>query len=60
MIWTHLPQRSDMFAVFDTVRKVRISKDVSETKLLKLVRGGELLVSIFPYIYQSIIPDIYI
>ena len=60
MIWTHLPQRSDMFAVFDMVRKARIGKVVSETKILKLIRGGELLVSIFPYNYLSIIPDIYI
>ena len=49
MIWTHLPQRSDMFAVFDVIRKVGIDKVVSEIKVLKFVRGGELLVSIFSH-----------
>ena len=46
MIWTHLPQRSDMFAVFDVIRKVGFDMVVSEIKVLKLVRGGELLVSL--------------
>lgn len=49
MVWTHLPQRSDMFAVFDVIRKVGTDKVVSETKVLKLVRGGELFVSIFSH-----------
>ena len=48
MVWTHLPQRSDMYAVFDIIRKVTVGKDVSETKILKLIRGGELIVRIFP------------
>ena len=54
MIWTHLPQRSDMFAVFDVIRKIGTGMVVSETKTLKLVRGGELLVSMFSRRYQSI------
>lgn len=36
-----------MFAVFDVIRKVGTGLIVSEIKVLKLVRGGELLVSIF-------------
>ena len=47
MIWTHLPQRSNIFAVFDVIRKVEIGMVISERKVLKLIRGGELLVSIF-------------
>ena len=46
MIWTHLPQRSDIFAVFDVIRKVEIGMVISERKVLKLIRGSELLVSI--------------
>ena len=53
MIWTHLPQRSDMFAVFDVIRKVGTGMVASETKVLKLVRGGELLVCIFSRIFQT-------
>ena len=58
MIWTHLPQRSDMFAVFDVIRKVGTGMVASETKVLKLVRGGELLVCIFLRIFQLSIPHI--
>ena len=47
MIWTHLPQRSDIFAVFDVIRKVEIGMVISEKKVLKLIRGSELLVSSF-------------
>ena len=54
MIWTHLPQRSDMFAVFDVSRKVGIGMIVVETKVLKLVRGGELLVSRYSHNQSSI------
>ena len=54
VIWNHLPQRSDMFAVFDVIRKVGISMVASEVKVLKLVRGGELLVSTFSRCRQSI------
>lgn len=36
-----------MFAVFDVIRNVGIDKVVSEIKVLKLVRGGEILVSVF-------------
>lgn len=38
-----------MFAVFDVIRKVGIDKVVSEIRILKFVRGGELLVSIFSH-----------
>lgn len=54
MIWTHLPQQSDMFAVFDVIRKIGIGMVVLEIKVLKIVRGGELLVSIFPLNLLSI------
>ena len=47
MIWTHLPQRSDMFVIFDVIRKLGIDTIVSEIKVLKLVRGSEVLVSIY-------------
>ncbi|CAF9936953.1 MAG: hypothetical protein ALECFALPRED_007017 [Alectoria fallacina] len=55
MIWTHLPQRSDMFAVFDVIRKVGIGKVVTETKVLKLIRGGELLEQVeFPDLQDQV------
>ena len=57
VIWTHLPQRSDMFAVFDVIRKVGTSMFASEMKVLKLVRGGELLVSTFSRSRQLICPN---
>ncbi|KAL9132412.1 MAG: hypothetical protein Q9175_006412 [Cornicularia normoerica] len=55
MIWTHLPQRSDMFAVFDLIRKVGIGMIVSEIRVLKLVRGGELLEQVgFPDLQDQV------
>lgn len=35
-----------MYAVFDVIRKVGTGMVTSETKLLRVIRGGELLVSI--------------
>ena len=45
MLWTHLPNRDDMFAVFDQVRSTELGGAVISKQVLKLVRGGELLVS---------------
>ena len=45
LLWTHLPNRDDLFAVFDTVFGKDIELPVTEKKVLKLVRGSELLVS---------------
>lgn len=44
MIWTHLPHRDGMFAVFDQVRKTGLGGLVSEKRILKLVQGGDVLV----------------
>ncbi len=44
MMWTHLPAQDDMFAVFDQVRKAGLGGAVAEKKVLKLIRGGDLLV----------------
>ena len=46
MLWTHLPNRDDMFAVFDVLRRRTLEEVVIEKKVLKLVRGGELLVNL--------------
>ena len=43
-----------MFAVFDVIRRVGIGMVPSETKILKLVRGGELLVSTLSRICQVV------
>ena len=48
-----------MFAVFDVIRKVGTGMVASETKVLKLVRGGELLVCIFSRNLQLSIPLIH-
>jgi hypothetical protein len=53
MLWTHLPNRDDMFAVFDQVRRKCLDGTVSDKKVLKLVRAGELLVSAPFTIYRS-------
>ena len=45
MLWTHLPNRDDMFAVFDQVRSTDLGGAVISKQVLKLIRGGELLVS---------------
>lgn len=44
MLWTHLPNRDDMFAVFDQLRRMNFDGSIVEMKVLKLVRAGELLV----------------
>jgi len=44
MIWTHLPHRDSMFAVFDQIRKSGLGGLVSEKRILKLVQGSDLLV----------------
>ena len=45
MQWTHVPDRDNIFAVFDLVRNKTLDGAVLEKKLLKVVRGGVLLVS---------------
>ena len=45
MQWTHVPDRDNIFAVFDLVRDKTLDGAVLEKKLLKVVRGGEVLVS---------------
>ena len=45
LLWTHLPNRSDMFAVFDENRSKDLGGIVVSKQVLKLIRGGELLVS---------------
>lgn len=44
MLWTHLPNRDDMYAIFDVVRRVDPGGSVVEKKILKLIRGGDLMV----------------
>ena len=44
MMWTHLPHRDSMFAVFDQIRKTGLGGLVFEKKILKLIHGGDLLV----------------
>jgi len=45
MLWTHLPNRDDMFAVFDQVSSRDLGGAVLSKQILKLIRGGELLVT---------------
>ena len=41
LVWTHLPERDRLFAVFDYVN---VGGFTSQRRTLKLVRGGDLLV----------------
>ncbi|KAI4223185.1 MAG: hypothetical protein LQ349_007478 [Xanthoria aureola] len=43
MVWEHLSGGSDMYAVFDHVRKPGLGQAVSEKQVLRLVRDGHLL-----------------
>ena len=45
MLWTHLPNRDNMYAVFDNTRKLCSNGVVAVKRVLKLVRGGDMLVS---------------
>lgn len=54
MLWTHLPNRDDMFAVFDQLRRKNPDGSIVEKKVMKLVRAGELLVSMPPLEYVEI------
>ena len=44
LVWTHLPQRDNLFAVFDYVTRSSVEGFISQKRTLKLVRGGEVLV----------------
>ena len=58
LLWTHLPNRDDLFAVFDSVYHKDLEGPVTEKKVLKLVRGGDLLVGSLsnrPYSYFLLI-----
>lgn len=46
MLWTHLPNRDDMFAVFDQVKMKDHDGIVRDKRLLKLVRGADNIVCI--------------
>ncbi|KAL8846064.1 MAG: hypothetical protein Q9221_008810 [Calogaya cf. arnoldii] len=43
MVWEHLSGGTNMFAVFDHVRKPGLGRAVSEKQVLKLVQDGHLL-----------------
>lgn len=43
-IWTHLPQRDNLFAVFDQVAGETAPGRVARQKILKIAQAGELLV----------------
>ena len=47
LVWTHLPQRDNLFAVFDYVTRKDVEGFTTEKKILKLMRGGDLLVRFF-------------
>lgn len=44
MTWTHIPAQDDMFAVLDQVRKLGLGGAITTRKILKLIRGGMILV----------------
>lgn len=44
MTWTHIPAQDDMFAVVDQVRRMGLGGAITTRKVLKLIRGGNLLV----------------
>ena len=47
LLWSHLPYRDDLFAVFDVISYKDLGGCVSEKRVLKLFRGGEILVCLF-------------
>lgn len=47
LVWTHLPQRDNLFAVFDYVSQKDVEGFTTQKKILKLIRGGDLLVRSF-------------
>ena len=53
LLWTHLPSRDDLFAVFDSVFHKDLEGSVTEKKVLKLIRGGDLLVGLLNCIPYS-------
>ncbi|KAL8825961.1 MAG: hypothetical protein Q9191_004090 [Dirinaria sp. TL-2023a] len=46
LLWTHLPNRDNLFAVFDSLFQKDLEGSVTEKKMLKLIRGSELLENI--------------
>ncbi|KAL9634764.1 MAG: hypothetical protein Q9164_003893 [Protoblastenia rupestris] len=44
MQWIHLTNQSDLFAVFDTIRRLDVSEQISEKHILKLVNGRDLVI----------------
>lgn len=44
MTWTHIPAQDDMFAVVDQVRRLGLGGAITTKKMLKLLRGGHILV----------------
>ncbi|MCJ1463892.1 hypothetical protein MMC07_002501 [Pseudocyphellaria aurata] len=44
MTWTHIPAQDDMFAVVDQVRRLGLGGAITTRKMLKLLRGGQILV----------------
>lgn len=47
LLWTHLPNRDNMYAVFDRIRKTSLEGLIVEQKVMKLICYGELLVRTF-------------
>ena len=44
MTWTHIPAQDDMFAVVDQVKRLGLGGSITTRKILKLIRGGNILV----------------
>ena len=45
LLWNHLPERDNIFVVFDAVATKDHLGLLSKVQFLKIVRGGEVLVS---------------
>lgn len=46
MQWVHITGQGDLYAVFESVRKMDVSEQISEKRVLKIVHRGNLLVGV--------------
>ena len=49
LLWTHLPQRDNLFAVFDQIYCKDLSGLLVKRRFLKIIRGGDVLVFSLPF-----------
>ena len=56
LTWKHLPERDNIFAVFDVVKSKGLAGRIKRQDVLKVVKGGEVLVCYHPVIKKNAFP----